>query len=97
MAELTVSNDGFRERHGLYVCVPVLCPQRHPWHQIVYFIQWRSEAREPDLLRPLLEEVNFVQSARAWMLDAALGALSTAGIFSFPYVSTTVEFSNTFD
>ena len=97
MAELTVSNDGLGERHGLYVCVPVLCPRHHPRHQILYVIQWRSEAREPDLLRPLLEEVNVVQSARASMLDAALGALSAAEIFSFPYVITMVEFSNTFD
>lgn len=97
MAELTVSNDGFGERHGLYVCVHVLHPRRHPRHQISYVIQWRSEAREPDLLRPLLEEVNFVQSARAWTLDAALGPLSAAEPFSFPYVITMIEFSNTFD
>ena len=95
MAELTVSNDGFGERHGLYVCVPILRPRRHPRHQISYVIQWRSEAREPDLLRPLLEEVNFVQLARAWMLDAALGALSAAE--PFPYVITMVDLSNTTD
>ena len=81
MAELTFSNDGFRERHGLYVCVPVLCPRRHPRHQIIYVNQWRSEAREPDLLRPLLEEVNFVQSARAWMLDAVLGCFECSWTF----------------
>ena len=32
-----------------------------------------------------------------WILDAALDALSAAGLYSFPCVITMVEFSNTFD